>query len=69
MKFSFSIFFLIISQYRFQHNLWNIQELKARLKPTHQGISNTKLNIKSVKANLSKFDVIVYKRLGQKMTP
>ena len=37
---------------------WNIQELKARLKPTHQGISNTKLNIKSIKANLSKFDVI-----------
>ena len=37
---------------------WNIQGLKTRLKPTHQGISNTKLNIKSIKANLSKFDVI-----------
>ena len=37
---------------------WNIQGLKTRLKPTHQGISNTKFNIKSIKANLSKFDVI-----------
>ena len=37
---------------------WNIQGLKTRLKPTHQGTSNTKLNIKSIKANLSKFDVI-----------
>ena len=38
--------------------LWNIQGLKTRLKLTNQTISNTKLNIKSVKANLSKFDII-----------
>ena len=37
---------------------WNIQGLKTRLKPTNQTISNTKLNIKSVKSNLSKFDII-----------
>ena len=37
---------------------WNIQGLKTRLKPTQQTISNTKLNIKSIKSNLSKFDII-----------
>jgi len=37
---------------------WNIQGLKTRLKPTNQTISNTKLNIKSIKSNLSKFDII-----------
>ena len=36
----------------------NIQGLKTRLKPTNQTISNTKLNTKSVKSNLSKFDII-----------
>ena len=36
----------------------NIQGLKTRLKPINQTISNTKLNIKSVKSNLSKFDII-----------
>jgi len=37
---------------------WNIQGLKTKLKPTNQTISNTKLNIKSIKSNLSKFDII-----------
>ena len=37
---------------------WNIQGLKTRLKPTKQTISNTKLNIKSIKSKLSKFDII-----------
>ena len=37
---------------------WNIQGLKTRLKPTEQTISNTKLNIKSIKSKLSKFDII-----------
>ena len=37
---------------------WNIQGLKTRLKPTNQTISNTKLKIKSIKSNLSKFDII-----------
>ena len=34
------------------------QGLKTRLKPTKQTISNTKLNIKSIKSKLSKFDII-----------
>jgi len=37
---------------------WNIQGLKTRLEPTNQTISNTKLNIKSIKSNLSEFDII-----------
>ena len=37
---------------------WNIQGLKTRLKPTKQTVSNTKLNIKSIKSKLSKFGII-----------
>ena len=34
------------------------RSLTHSLKPIHQGTSNTKLNIKSIKVNLSKFDVV-----------
>ena len=37
---------------------WNIRGLKTRLKLTDQTILNTKLKIKSVKSNLSKFNII-----------
>ena len=44
---------------------WNIQGLKNRLKPTKQTISNTKLNIKSIKSKLSKFDIISLQGKGR----
>ena len=45
---------------------WNIQGLKTRLQLTNQRISNTKLNIKSVKSNLSKFDIICFQETWAK---
>ena len=62
--FNWIINFFMMNHHKNNHNTvfniisWNIQGLKTRLKPTHQGISNTKFNIKWIKANLSKFDVI-----------
>ena len=45
---------------------WNIQDLKTRLKPTKQTISNTKLNINQLNVSYPNLILSVSKKHGQK---